>query len=59
MIALMMGIALMSGLGGGGAESDCREKNQAGDDSPDVQFRVHVLSPDIGCKMDSGGLGLF
>ncbi|MCH7545938.1 MAG: hypothetical protein IID30_05990 [Planctomycetes bacterium] len=48
----------MACLGGSGAESDCREKNQAGGEYPDVSYLVHVLSPDMDVKMVWGGLVL-
>ena len=37
----------MAGLSGRDTEGDGRQKNQTGDDSPEVQFRIHGLSPDM------------
>ena len=54
----VLGIASMACLGGRGTESDCREKNQAGGEYPDVSYLVHVLSPDMDVKMVWGGLVL-
>ena len=54
----VLGIASMTCLGGSGAESDGREKNQAGGEYPDVSYLVHVLSPDMDVKMVWGGLVL-
>ncbi len=57
-MTLLIGMALMTCLGGSGAESDGREKNQAGGEYPDVSYLVHVLSPDMDVKMVWGGLVL-